>query len=523
MQPISLKFRPTEAQTPGMLSSAENKLLGGARGGGKSAFLGGKVVTTAHIHPGVDLVALRADLSDFKKTTLLEILKNMPSDKAHWEQNKTESCLRIRSIVPHIWSTIWYIEGKDPNSLKSGNIAGIYGDEAEEIPFATATHLAGGLRQAYPEEIWDKINPLTGREFGKFPPYEACWASNPAPCWLADVFPVKPEELALYKEHYAHDSLFSPFESPYQREKFIDSDYAFFPFTAKDNPHNPPGYYERLIRMYKHDPVLLNRNVYGLWDESMEGLVYQLLREHRWYSAETGKRLWVPGEPVYLGVDPGNGSGTYAGVPLQFVGDRVFQIGEFAKQGGADEDLVDWLDKQPWKDDVIDCIHDSALPVTGMRLRSLGVPARPCKRKDIIGQINAMRAVMHVDEAKGYAPYLMDEALCPRTREEMSKRRHAKGRSDDGSANPTTPPRGWDDCLKAAEYVIMEKMPALNAVSRYRKPEQSGRRFPGRTPQDIRNPLVRAGEYHYEAEQQGIESHLNKSISPLYRQAARRV
>lgn len=521
MEAISLPFVATPAQIPGLLSSAENALYGGARGGGKSASLAGDAVNFAHTNPGLDIVAMRADLSDFKKTTLLEILKFLP-DKEHFKHHLTENYILIRSVVPDIWSRIWYIEGKDPNSLKSGNIAAIYGDEAEEIPFATATHLAGGLRQAYPPEIWGRTNPLTGREFGQFPAYRVRWASNPAPCWLADVFPVLPQELALYQSKYAEDKYFLPFDSPHAtgtRKKQIDPDYAFFPFTAKDNPHTGPDYFARLVRMYQHDEVLLKRNVYGIWDTTMKGLVYQLLREHRWNSTEVGKRLYVPDTPVVLGIDPSNGAGTYACVVLQFVGDRVLQVDEWAKEGGSDEQLADWLHHQPYANAIVDAIHDSALPATGTRLRSLGIPARPCQRKDIMAQINALRAIMAVDPAKGYAPYMMDEARCPRTREEMGKRAFRK-EAVDGVAPSETPPRGWDDACKALEYAVMEKMPALAASGRYRKPERSGV-FHGRRPQDFGNPLSTKHDHRYHEREDEIDSRLQRPLGPQYRAAVR--
>lgn len=515
MEPISLPFRATEAQTPGILSSAENALYGGARGGGKSASLAGDAVTYAFSNPGLDIVMMRADLSDFKRTTLLEVRKQLPQ-RDHFRENLTDSYIKIRSIIPSIESTIWYTEGKDPNSLKSGNIAAIYGDEAEEIPFATATHLAGGLRQAYPREIWDKINPLTGRVFGQFPAYRVRWASNPAPCWLMDVFPVLPGELDLYRAKYAEDKYFDPFPSPYSRSlppKQIDSDYAFFPFLAKDNPHNPPGYFERLIRMYQHDEVLLGRNVYGRWDASMQGLVYQLRREHRWYTAEVGKRLYVPGEPVVLGIDPSNGAGFYVCMVLQFVADRVFVVDEWSKEAGTDEELADWLHKQPYANDIVDAVHDSALPVTGLRLRQLGIPARPCLRKDIVGQINAVKAVMQVDESKGYAALLIDEARCPRLLQEFGKRIFATSRREDGSATSEIPKRGWDDALKALEYPVMERMPTLMAQNRYRAPERQKGTFSGRKPQDF-DPLNRTHDYQSESSE--VKKHLG-SVGPQYR------
>lgn len=492
-QEFRLPFVPTAEQLPASESTAENKCVGGQRGGGKTAWLGGKIVNSAYANPFCDFVALRADRSDFIKTTLKQIEKFLPGvERTDWVHNKTDSFIKVRSCLRQYWSTIWYVEGKDPNSFKGGNIAGVYGDEADEIPYATIAHLSGSLRQGYPEDIWHRISPITGQPFGQFPPYEVAMATNPSPSWIMDRFPVYPEEHVAYAEAIAADDYFRAFPSPVTDGKLIDADYAYFPFKAAGNTHNPPGYVERLRRMYAGDPVLLARMVDGLWDATMEGLVYRLTRAHRWYSADPSARLWQPDVPVVLGIDPSNGAGFYAVMVLQFVGNRVFVVDEWAREAGMDEEFVAWFRLQPYAGDCIDAVVDNALPVTVRRLRELGIPARPCGRKDVIGQINAVRAAMEVDETTGEAGLVIDEARCPRLRDEMSRRIYRKPNIAGDPVSPQ-PPRGWDDCCKALEYPIVERMPTRAGGLSYRKPATQARHFRGRQPRPF-HPLMTGKE-----------------------------
>jgi hypothetical protein len=463
MPVINLPFTTTAAQEPAFTHSAERKCLGGARAGGKSASIGGKAANNAVLNPGCEYVLMRADLADLKKSTLLELEKFLP--KGQYKHHKTDHYYEVQTTVPGFPSRIWYVEGKDPGSIKSSNLSGLYVDEGDEVPFATWMNATGSIRGAYPREIWDKVNPVTGHEFGEFPAHEAAVATNPAPCWIADIFPVMEDEQPLWWSEYRKDRFFDPVRSPNKdyQDKLLDSNYLYVPFLAKDNPYNPEGYWEQLIEDYKHDPVLLARNVYGRWDISMQGLVYQLQREHRWYTDQVGKRLWVPNEPVVLGIDPSNGAGTYACVAVQFINGRIFQIDEWGRDGGIDEDLANWLQAQPWKNDIKDVIVDSAKPDSITRLRLLGLPARKCRGKDVDAQVNAVKAAMFIDPGKGYAAYLMDEARCPRTREEFGKRSYRKP-SDrvDGLRVPEQPVKAFDHYLNALEYVVFDKMPVPN-------------------------------------------------------------
>ena len=482
MPRITMPWEPSPPQIPVIVSSAANCLCGGARGGGKTDLLGGLAVEIARNVPDAEVVAMRADLDDFRATTLKAILQYIPPEILI-QHHVTEQYIKIQSVVPGYPSTILYKEGKDPGSLLSANLTALIGDEAFEIPRSTIANISGALRRPIPRPLWDKKMPGTNVEFGRFPAFRVILASNPAPCWLMDEYPVRQAELDRWRRGEWGVT---------EEGKRIDPDYAYFPFTAKDNPHLPPGYYEKLIRDYEHDPVLLARYVYGVWDATMEGLVYQLEREHRWNSNDLRegkvKRLLIPNHPVVLGIDPSNGAGVYACVMLQFYEGRVYQVDEWGRQGGIDEDLIDYLQSQPYANDITEAICDSAKPDSITRLRHLGLPARGCQRKDVVGQINAVRAAMRVDPATGRAAYLMDEARCPRTREEFGKR--AYRRPDQGNPDRRVaeqPIKAFDHFLNALEYVIVEKLPVagVHLGLAYRDPViQTGGKFSGLRPHD---------------------------------------
>lgn len=490
MPELAMRWQPQPQQAPVVQSTAENKLVGGMRGGSKTNTIAGTVGNFARNNPGVECVLLREDLEDLKKTTLRELIKVLPNDPDQVKHHQTDKYIDIRSIVPHIWSRVWYVEGKDPESLLSSNISLIAGDEANQIPQATIMHLRGALRQAYPREIWDKKNPLTGRDFGEFPPYHTLLGSNPAPCWLMDEFPVtRREQLAWQRGEWG--------PSPDDKRKQIDPDTVYFPMSAKENSYNPPGYWERLIATYRHDPILLERYVYGVWEVALQGLVYELRRENRWNGRLPGDRLYQPGNPVLLGIDPSNGAGTYAVVVCQLhEGQTLLQIDEWAKEGGIDEDAADWLAAQVWADDVQDAVVDSAKPDSITRLKRLGLSARKCRRKEVTAQINAVRAAMRVDPVTKQTRYIMDEARCPRTKEEFGKRAYASPDKIDPQRRVSERPvKAYDHCLNGLEYLVVDKFPvARGATSTYRNPvvERAGAfydfgRTAGRRP-DTRRP-----------------------------------
>lgn len=464
---IKLPFRATEKQSPFVQSTAMYKLGGGARGGGKSHCLAGMGILLSFQYPGNVGYMGRADLLDFKKTTLPLVLDMIPPELLVKHQAQ-DHYIDILSIDGKTTSRMWYGEMKDPGSLLSGNLGWFFIDEAYEVPEETFVNLAGALRGNLPN--------------GQPRPYYGLLASNPSPGWLMESFPVLEEEQELFRQAVEEQGPdFLPFPSPFFENKMIDPDYQYFPFRAKDNPFNGPAYEERLIKQYsKLGPTHVSRMVYGIWDSTMEGLVYQLQNEHLWYPKKPGSRLWRPGAPVELCGDPSNGAGIYAVNAIQRFRGRVLIIDEFHKPGGTDEDLRDWLEAQPWRNDIEDGIFDPAKPDTIKRLRLWGFPVRGLrKKKNVSDQINAVKGGMAIDPITGHAQMLVDAVHCPELVLEMRRRVYrAPSKRNPYLRVPEQPVKAHDHHCNGLEYWYLEKLPfGENYANDYPDPVYEARAY----------------------------------------------
>ena len=445
---IRLPFKAFPKQLPFVQSSAMFKLGGGSRGGGKSHSLSGMGILLSFLYPGNVGYMGRADLLDFKKTTLPLVLDLIPPEILVRHQAQ-DHYIDILSRDGKTTSRMWYGEMKDPGSLLSGNIGWFFIDEAYEVPQETFINLQGALRGTLPN--------------GDPRPYHGLLASNPAPGWLQETFPVLEEEQTLFAQAVdAYGPNFQPFPSPFFEKKMIDPDYQYFPFRAIDNPANGPGYEERLIKQYgKLGPQWVSRMVYGVWDSSMEGLVYQLEDANIYRPKRVGQRLWRPGVPVELAGDPSNGAGIYAVNVLQRWRNRVLVVDEFHQHGGTDENFRDWLQSQPWKDDIEDGIFDPAKPDTIKRLQHWGFSVRGLKKKkNVTDQINAVKQGLAADPVTGQAQLVIDEVHCPHLILEMRKRvyRSPSRRNPDLRVSEQ-PVKAHDHHCNALEYWYMEKLP----------------------------------------------------------------
>lgn len=414
--------------------------------------LAGMAVELSFKHPGNVGYMGRADLLDFKKTTLPLVLDMIPQELLVRHQAQ-DHYIDILSIDGKTTSRMWYGEMKDPGSLLSGNIGWFFIDESYEVPEETFVNLAGALRGTLPN--------------GQPRPYYGLLASNPAPGWLVGTFPVTEEEQRLFSEAVQRDGPnFAPFPSPYQPNpenvKMIDPDYQYFPFRARDNPYNGPGYEERLIKQYgKLGQAWVSRMVYGVWDTTMEGLVYALEPAHLWRPKTVHGRLYRPGLPVELAGDPSNGAGVYGVLVLQRWRNRVLVVDEFHKPGGSDEDFREWFQSKPYASDIDDGIFDPAKPDTIRRLRNWGIQVRGMKKqKNVTDQINAVKAGMAISPDTGVAQLLIDEGMCPELVAEFRKRVYRKRSSRNPDLRvPEQPVKAHDHLLNALEYWYMSKMP----------------------------------------------------------------
>lgn len=470
---IKFDWKPTDKQDPMVRSSAMFKLGGGARGGGKTDFLGAMGNAISLQFPGSRGFIGRRDHADFLNSTMEAFMRYLPRelcvDPCPNKQEKRFVIKTPRSLQtgdPRWDSVVLYGELKDAGSILSGEINWFGIDEAFEVPQLSFSHLAGSLRHRLPD--------------GTVPPYYGFLASNPSPGWLMDTFPVTEEEQALYAALTAQHGegwLPQPFPTSYNPDKVLDFDYAYFPFRAEDNPYLDPGYLSRLIKTYEREgPVVLARMVYGRWDMTMQGLVYRLQQAHRWNPKQPGERLYKPGAPVILGVDPSNGAGHYAATAWQVIGRRKHVIDEFKRQGAIDGDFLDWLNARPYANDITDALVDSARPDSVKRLRAAGVPARDVGQKNVPEQVAALGHQMAIDPATGYADLLIDESYCPQLIREFGLYSYPPTRPDRNT--PEVPMKRDDDLINSAQYVCRAKWPVADALSGEAEYRASSSRLP---------------------------------------------
>lgn len=446
---VTLPFHAAPHQQAATASTAMFKLVGGMRGGGKTYWLVGTALALSFFLPGNVGYIGRANLTDFQKSTLTELLKLIPPELLV-SHNSQQHFVDILSCDGVTTSRIWYGEMGDPSSLLSANLGWFAIDEAYEVPQATFVNLAGCLRGNLPD--------------GSPRPYFGLLASNPAPGWLMDRFPVLQEEAELYAAYAAKfpGLDWEPVPSPANKAKLIDPDYAYFPFSAADNTFNGPGYLERIAKQYAFlGPEAVSRFVYGVWDVSVSGLVYSLHEEHLWKSAHPAATLWRPGLPVLLGGDPSNGSGVYAVVACQVWRGKLLVIDEFYLAGGVDEDVRDWLQTRAWKDDIADGIFDPAKPDTIKRLQSWGYYVRALdKKKNVSDQVNSLKAKMNVDPVTGVTDFAIDARRCPHLIEEFRRRVYrSPNRRNPDMRVPEQPVKAWDHALNALEYLVYQVFP----------------------------------------------------------------
>jgi phage terminase large subunit len=214
-----------------------------------------------------------------------------------------------------------------------------------------------------------------------------------------------------------------------------------------DNPYLTDAYLAGLQRM---EGALYQRMYLGNW-VGAEGTVYGLKDEH------LGDDLFQPDKPTQLAVDPSNGSGPYAALVIQQIGDRVLVVGEFYLVGGMDEDLRDWLLASPYYAKLTNVICDPAKPDTIKRLGAMlkvGVQAKDGK-KDITAQIAAVKSLLVVDAVTKRAPLVVDRGQCPMLLDEFSQyvwKKHTASAPDRNRSEE--PEDAHNHCLDALAYWV---------------------------------------------------------------------
>ena len=226
------KYVPTERQAIAHRAPNRYKLYGGSMGGGKSVWLCAEVIELMLQYPGNRAIMCRNTLKDFKDTTLVTLLKFFREflseellvggsfENGH---NKSECTISLKN-----GSVIKYTGLSDEDGVKTLKSfeCGVFAlDEASEIAYDNFKIATTRLRWKLPD--------------GSHPAFYGLLASNPEDCWLKDVF-VSGKG---------------------------GSDYLFIPALPRDNPHNPDGYVEQMIKDMGGDEAFIKRYIEGSWDD----------------------------------------------------------------------------------------------------------------------------------------------------------------------------------------------------------------------------------------------------------------
>jgi len=221
---IHSDYLPTATQAIAHRSRSRYKLFGGAMGGGKTRWLCEEAKDLSMSYPGNRGVMCRWHLADFKNSTLKTLEECFPPEiiKSHNLAEHTITLINGSEII-----YLGLSEAENVSKLKSMELGWFVIDEASEVPQETFLLFQSRLRR----KCFD----------GKFPPFYGLLATNPADCWLKDIFVLG------------------------QGGK----DYDFIPSLPKDNPHLPYNYESKLRESYPEDWV--RRFLEGNWDELSTG------------------------------------------------------------------------------------------------------------------------------------------------------------------------------------------------------------------------------------------------------------
>ena len=218
------EYVPTLKQQIAHKADAIYKLYGGAVGGGKSVWLCVEAIMLSLSYPGNRIMMCRKQLTDFKMSTLVTLLKLIPPGMIIKDgHNRSEHTIKFTNGSMIIYKGLG--NEVEVDSIRSLEVSAIMMDEATELSHEAFLMCAQRIGR------WRLPS-------GKYPPKYVLLASNPDTGWC--------------------------------KNNFIDQKkegYAFIQALPQDNPHLEADYIPRLRRDYP--PFWVKRFLDGDWNASM--------------------------------------------------------------------------------------------------------------------------------------------------------------------------------------------------------------------------------------------------------------
>ena len=259
-------------------------------------------------YPGTEIVIGRRDFSDLEKTTLSEFLRSCPPElyQPPGQYHRTKHTMTWVTGVK-----FYFMELKDPDSLLSANLSGLFFDEAKEIPRDTYANAMGCLRITPEHRIRNMMllgapeEEARAQVMASEPiQYLCCLGSNPGPGWVKELF-VDNSELV-------EDGVYR-----------TASGFVYIPSKIADNQENlPADYAEQLAATYGESER--RRYLEGDWGV-FEGRIFPTFyRDTHVIPTFEPPRDWR----FYLGIDYGLAAPTSVHLWALDEHDNLFTCGE---------------------------------------------------------------------------------------------------------------------------------------------------------------------------------------------------
>jgi len=251
-------YVPTAKQKLAHGTKATYKLYGGAVGGGKTVWLCVEAILLCLLYPGNRIMMCRKQLTDFKMSTLVTLLKLIPPDMIIKDgHNRSEHTIEFINGSKIIYKGLG--NEIEVDSIRSLEVSAIMLDEATELSYEAFLMCAQRIGR------WRLPS-------GEYPPKYIFLASNPDTGWCKNLFIDNPKE-----------------------------GYAFIQALPHDNPHLEADYIPRLRRDYP--AFWVKRFLDGDWNASMADdnvIPYEFVLE------AIDKQIEVCQKPI-VSMDPARG------------------------------------------------------------------------------------------------------------------------------------------------------------------------------------------------------------------------
>lgn len=304
---VIFDYIPTEKQI--LFHNSPNKisLFGGAVGGGKTAAIASEAVIKC-MQYNMDIIMGRADFSDFRDTTMVELQHRLPSELySSWNKSLQKIVFKPNKYAINAKPRIIdgkYLPGRtepstilmkpldDPESLKSLNLGYVLIDELSGVPKEAFDMLLSRLREKSMHYTEHKLKA----------------ASNPVANWVKTLFitmPHTPEEADCKLTPDPYNLCADEHCANCKIGCRIGKNVAFIPSFIKDNPYLPPNYSASLRSFYSKE--LADMLLSGSW-ELLGGAVFPEVAVLKYEPVFQIPLDW----PRYMAIDPHTRTPTHA-------------------------------------------------------------------------------------------------------------------------------------------------------------------------------------------------------------------